>query len=180
MPHLNVFCALGAQLLPSFIQYHYYEVVLIHEGLIKSETLHLNKVLRKEEPWYIFSFLTIYESSCWFFLLCHVIYDLHPRDMMAQFWPLMSPCTTYKASTHHLIKLKLSALKMSGMCIVLRRNWSNLHKLSQSSASGSIILAARKSTDVWMSFLTLRVVNISCATLWCNTVYCYLSNILFS
>ena len=51
IPHLNVFCALGAQLLPSFIQYHYYEVVLIHEGLIKSETLHLNKVLRPGELW---------------------------------------------------------------------------------------------------------------------------------
>ena len=48
IPHLNVFCALVAQLAPIFLQYHYYEVVIIHELLVNSETLHLDKVLRPE------------------------------------------------------------------------------------------------------------------------------------
>ena len=46
--HLNMFCALGAQLAPIFLQYNYYEVVLIHEVLINSETLHLDEVLRPD------------------------------------------------------------------------------------------------------------------------------------
>ena len=44
--HLNVFCAMGAQLTPIFIQF-----VLIHNVLINSETLYLNKVSRPVEPW---------------------------------------------------------------------------------------------------------------------------------
>ena len=71
----------------------------------------------------------------------------------------------------------LSALKIWGMYIVPRSYWSNHRNLRQSSLSGSITLTARKSTVVWMSFISLRVVNRSCATLWCNSVACYLSNI---
>ena len=49
--HLNVFCALGDQPAPIFLQYHYYEVVLIHEVFINTEALHHDKVMHPEEPW---------------------------------------------------------------------------------------------------------------------------------
>ena len=106
--------------------------------------------------------------------------ELHPRDIVAPLWPLMYPCTTYKASTHHLITLSMSDVKIRGMYIVPRRYWSNHRNLRQSSLSGYTTLATRKATDVWMFFITLRVVNRSCATLWCNAVACYLSNIFLS
>ena len=114
---------------------------------------------------------------CFFDML---ICDPHPRDVMAPCWTLMSPCTIYKASTHHLIILRLSALKIRGIYIVPRRYWSNRCNLRQLSLSGSITFTSRKATDVWMSFISLRVVNISCDTLWCNDVACYLSNIFLS
>ena len=109
-----------------------------------------------------------------------LISDPQPRDIVAPLWPLMSPCTAYKASTHHLIKLRLSALKIRGMYIVLGRYWSNYLNLRQSSSSGSIILTARKAMDIWMYFINLIFVNRSCATLWCNYVACYLSNTFLS
>ena len=114
---------------------------------------------------------------CFFDIL---ISDPHTIDMMALLWPLISPRTAYKSSTHHLITLRLSALKIRGMYIFLRRYWINHHNLRQLSSSGSITLTVRKATDVCMSFITFRVLNRSCATLWCNAVDCYLSNIFFS
>ena len=110
---------------------------------------------------------------CFFGIL---ISDPHPRDIVAPLCPLMYTCTAYKSSTHHLITLRLSYIKIRVMYIFPRRCWSNHLNLRQSSLSGSITLTARKATDVWMSCITLRVVNRSCDTMWCNTVGCYLSN----
>ena len=107
-----------------------------------------------------------------------LIYDLQPRGTVAPLWNFRSLCTSYKSSTHHLITLSLSALKIRGMYIVPRRYCSNHKNLRQSSMSSSITLTTSTEMDVCMSFIYLRTVNISCATLWCNDVACYFYNIL--
>ena len=106
--------------------------------------------------------------------------DLRTTDMMDTVFSLMYQCTSYKTSIHHLITLRLSALKISGMYIVSHRYWSNCRNLLQSSFSGSCTPIVSKVTAIWMYFLPLGITNRSCSKLWWNAVACSLSKISIS
>ena len=67
-----------------------------------------------------------------------------PSYILASFYHLITPCTTYKAYTHHLIAFRLSELKISGMYIVPHRYWSNYFRLHQLSFPVYLTLVVKK------------------------------------
>ena len=81
--------------------------------------------------------------------------DPLPNEMVAPMCPSMSGCEAYDTSTHHLIIVKLSDLKISGTLMV-QRTWRTRHfNLPQSYSSGLQNLIVKKYTAVCMSFLAL-------------------------
>jgi hypothetical protein len=96
--------------------------------------------------------------------------DPLPRDIVAPVCPLQLSRVAKEASTHHLITLRLSALRMSGRCIVHLMYLSSRLSFDQSSSSGFLTLVVRKATPDCMSFLALADANNSCATQWWNAI----------
>ena len=106
--------------------------------------------------------------------------DLRLTHIVDPVPPLIYQSTSHKTSTHQLITLRLSALKISGMYILVHMYLSNCHNLRQSSLYGSCTPIFSKATAIWVYFLPIGIANRSCAKLWWNAVACYLSKIFIS
>ena len=90
-------------------------------------------------------------TLCVYFLFFEMLNaDLQPTYMVDPVFSLMSPCTSYKAYTHHLVTLRMSSLKISGMYIVPHRYWIKCCNFRQSSLSVSCTPFVRKSTAIWV------------------------------
>ena len=110
------------------------------------------------------------------FLFCFrdrsIIYT-DPMDIISPFSPFQSGYAAKDASTHHFMKLGLSALSMSGRCRVPLMYLINLTSFPLSYSFVILTKVHRKSMVILMSFMALDMKNRSCATVWWNAVSCY-------
>ena len=103
------------------------------------------------------------------FILCFFAIPMKyppPKDIVDPVCPLVSGWTEYDVSTHHLIIVRLYALKISGILISRLAYCSRRFSFTQSSSSGSQTLVERNDKDVYMYFLALDHANNNCATVW--------------
>ena len=79
--------------------------------------------------------------------------------MVPPVWSLMYPWTTYGTSKHHMIMLRLTSLKISGLYTLPRIYWSSCLNPPQLSSSSSCTIVVRNEIVVSISFLDHSVVK---------------------